>query len=80
MWHNPRASNKITFTQPYNLSQPLPQAFTTPRVCGEMDITSVYGTDILGSSPGRRTNQKKSATSVADFLYNTTTKPSRGCM
>ena len=48
MWHNPRASNKITSTQPYNLSQLLPQAFTTPRVCGEMDITSVYGTKGLG--------------------------------
>lgn len=43
-------------------------------------LGACYGTDILGSSPGRRTNQKKSATEVADFLYNTTTKPSCGCV
>ena len=43
-------------------------------------LGACYGTNILGSSPGRRTNQKKSAMGVADFLYNSTTKPSRGCM
>lgn len=31
----------------------------THCACGEMDITAVFGTVILGSSPGRRTNTKR---------------------
>ena len=38
------------------------------RVCGEMDITTVYGTVILGSSPGRRT--KKSRNKICGFLIS----------
>ncbi len=33
-------------------------------VCGEMDITTVYGTVILGSSPGRRTKLFKGSSDI----------------